>query len=1145
MKKMIVALLVFAAFAGIAQAQTFVLISVAESNLVVNGTNTYYPNTNLARNIKGRLTTPFLSKTANEFYIQDTSTGIRVYCVTNSFCEFETNTAIFQPGVEITILESKIHQERGMRHIQPTYYDGDPYNDFNDFYISDPTPAPVTPRVLSIPELLADGEKYEGDLIRITNLTSGTLSFPYGSSFDSRFWATNINGDVTNAIFVIVDKDTDIMGQLAPTNAFDLIGIAAQFDTNAIPSNGYEIILFSYESIIQHGVGQEVPQLLVSPASATVKVGRPLNVTVIGQDRNADDVLTITTNQTIAGSTLTPSGDRTRVYSWTPSVSDGGNTYTTIFAVTDGVYTNTAQLVVTVSTPYPAGAPWINEFHYDNTGTDADEGIEIAGAAGLNLTGYSIVLYNGGTAAPYGTSNLTGVVDDEGNGYGALWFAYPVNGLQNGAPDGMALVYNATQVLDFISYEGAFAATNGGPAVGLSSFDVGVLEPGSDPLGMSLQLSGDGTNYEAFTWAGPLAHTRGFLNSPTQTVGGAVDAAVIMSSPALSPVPSTNVPFNITCTITPNYEAYGLLATAYYALNGGVTNSITMSPVDTLYTTDSQVSGQPHGTTIRYWVRVTFSGTGSNSPSYSVTNSYTIDDGRGPTNALLFQGFEGRPTDTWNFTPVPGVGLVETNAALFMSGTKSLSFRSSTNASASPSIEFNNVSMLGYSNAQLSVAFAARGADSGDDLFLDVSYDNGSTWNGTGSVKLVDGFGNLNLDFGSAATTDRVPTASNPYVFSIPASETQLKIRLRAAVNTTNDFLFVDDIALTGQGAAYLNAPVITITNPASSTLVVPNETTTYTVQGTANTSVVGQIAWTNPLTGGSGTLAAGTSWSIASIALNAGANVITVSGTNNSGMATSAGVTITRAPPPADSDLMISEVADTTNSNARFVEIFNAGAAAVDFGTEVYYLSRQSNGGTTWGDILLTNGTLAAGDAYVVAFSTNDFLAAFGFEADQASGNINGNGNDGYFLYKDGNHTNGSLVDAYGIIDEDGTGKAWDYTDAVAYRNVDVTQPNTLWSAGEWTIIKPATQEQATPGVHTVTFGPEVTNLVLNAGAGTITFGFYMEGTNKYTLQRSTNLLSVPPFIDVMTDLNYSNVVLIRDITGDGPNSFYRIREQ
>ena len=38
---------------------------------------------------------------------------------------------------------------------------------------------------------------------------------------------------------------------------------------------------------------------------------------------------------------------------------------------------------------------FINEIHYDNTGTDAGEAIEVAGPAGTDLTGWSLVLYNG------------------------------------------------------------------------------------------------------------------------------------------------------------------------------------------------------------------------------------------------------------------------------------------------------------------------------------------------------------------------------------------------------------------------------------------------------------------------------------------------------------------------------------------------------------------------------------------------------------------------------------------------------------------------------------------------------------------------------------------------------------------------------
>lgn len=167
---------------------------------------------------------------------------------------------------------------------------------------------------------------------------------------------------------------------------------------------------------------------------------------------------------------------------------------------------------------------FINEIHYDNDGTDAGEAIEIAGPAGTDLTGWSIVLYNGSGGAVYDTDALGGVIPNQQNGYGTVALTYPSNGIQNGSPDGIALV-NGTTVMQFLSYEGTFTAV-GGPADGLASTDIGVSEGGSTPLGFSLQLSGSGTTYQDFTWQPPAQNTFGAVNTG-QTFAGA-------STPTLS-----------------------------------------------------------------------------------------------------------------------------------------------------------------------------------------------------------------------------------------------------------------------------------------------------------------------------------------------------------------------------------------------------------------------------------------------------------------------------------------------------------------------------------------------------------------------------------------------------------------------------------
>ncbi|NUM75937.1 hypothetical protein HUU40_16360, partial [candidate division KSB1 bacterium] len=58
--------------------------------------------------------------------------------------------------------------------------------------------------------------------------------------------------------------------------------------------------------------------------------------------------------------------------------------------------------------PAAAQTPiFINEIHYDNNGADTGEAIEIAGPAGSDLTGWSLVLYNGANGANYGTISLS------------------------------------------------------------------------------------------------------------------------------------------------------------------------------------------------------------------------------------------------------------------------------------------------------------------------------------------------------------------------------------------------------------------------------------------------------------------------------------------------------------------------------------------------------------------------------------------------------------------------------------------------------------------------------------------------------------------------------------------------------------------
>ncbi len=95
---------------------------------------------------------------------------------------------------------------------------------------------------------------------------------------------------------------------------------------------------------------------------------------------------------------------------------------------------------------------------------------------------------------------------------GSASYSVPTVGIQNGSPDGIALVDDAGALVQFLSYEGTFVGV-GGAADGVTSIDIGVSENGSGALGNSLQLTGTGTAYEDFTWAAEAPDTFGAANT--------------------------------------------------------------------------------------------------------------------------------------------------------------------------------------------------------------------------------------------------------------------------------------------------------------------------------------------------------------------------------------------------------------------------------------------------------------------------------------------------------------------------------------------------------------------------------------------------------------------------------------------------------
>jgi len=164
------------------------------------------------------------------------------------------------------------------------------------------------------------------------------------------------------------------------------------------------------------------------------------------------------------------------------------------------------------------------------------------------------------------------------------------------------------------------------------------------------------------------------------------------------------------------------------------------------------------------------------------------------------QGFEGGSADDWAFQLVPAAGQIALRSERKASGTRSLRLTGTNLQDADPQIEFENVLIGAVNHVYLSIAFSGSGVDTADDLYLDLSADNGATWNGAGSVKLVDGYSTAEIPFGGTHASNPATVTNNPWTVAIPAGQTQLKVRVRfdeaSGKNNLSDSYFVDDVKL-------------------------------------------------------------------------------------------------------------------------------------------------------------------------------------------------------------------------------------------------------------------------------------------------------------------------------------------------------------
>ncbi len=305
----------------------------------------------------------------------------------------------------------------------------------------------------------------------------------------------------------------------------------------------------------------------------------------------------------------------------------------------------------------PPSQIWINEFHYDNISTDKNEGVELAGAAGVALTNYQLRLIDS-SGKIYNSTNLTGTLPSQLNGLGTVWLAFLTNGLGlRNTQGGMALFQAApyvftiddfntpywvmtTNLVQFLSYGGQVtlivtnvtvtpevpdsppypypAATNISTNI-LISTDVGLQEDnGSTPVDYSLQLIGSGSQGSDFFWTGPIPNTRGQINSNQFALAAPAAASVLVTNIAALPYPvvPTNQSMTFQASLTGVNGASNISATLFY--RPGITGSfvpLAMTNAGNTYTTSGSVPPQPNNTVIYYYFFMNFDGPGTNNPS--------------------------------------------------------------------------------------------------------------------------------------------------------------------------------------------------------------------------------------------------------------------------------------------------------------------------------------------------------------------------------------------------------------------------------------------------------------------------------------------------------------------------------------------------
>jgi len=150
---------------------------------------------------------------------------------------------------------------------------------------------------------------------------------------------------------------------------------------------------------------------------------------------------------------------------------------------------------------------------------------------------------------------------------------------------------------------------------------------------------------------------------------------------------------------------------------------------------------------------------------------------------------------------------------------------------------------------------------------------------------------------------------------------------------------------------------------------------------------------------------------------------------------------------------IFISELADpNNNTGARFVELYNEANKSLDLNG--WTLRRYTNANTEISSVIdLTGVSIGAQSTLVISPNAQEFELIYGFMPDLAvatNSPADSNGDDNLELVD----PFATVIDAFGVVGEDGSGTNHEFEDGRAIRNLEITEANSSYAFSEWTIF-------------------------------------------------------------------------------------------